>query len=304
MARRTQYRKDLTMIKQGLLTSALVAAIALSACSSSSSDATSSDAGATALEVNKMMVTNFYNQLFNESNYSVIDTNLDPSYVQHNPTVADGQEALKQFVMMLRVRFPDNHNTIARVTGQGDLVVIHHHAVSVPGTAGTAIIDLFRVGNGKIVEHWDALQPVPATTASGNDMFATLSKSGDTSTASSQSVVVSYFTAVTDKHDLTAVDRLVAPDLFQHDPSLANGSAALKSGLAASFQANPQLTFSSLKVIAEADLVTLRYHRQNSPEDLGQAVTDIYRVGQGKIVEHWSVVQDVPAMAANNNTMF
>jgi predicted SnoaL-like aldol condensation-catalyzing enzyme len=291
------------MINQRLLTSGLVAALGLSACSSTSTDTTSSDAG-TALEANKTKVTFFYTQLFNENNYSVIDTHLDPSYIQHNPTVPDGAEPLRQFVMGLRVRFPDNHNTLERVSAQGDLVMIHHHAISVPGMAGTAIIDLFRVSNGKIIEHWDALQPVPATTASGNDMFSTLSKTGDTSTTASQGVVVGYFTALTEQHDLTAVDRFVAPDLVQHDPSLANGAAAVKSALGASFQANPQLKFSSLKVVAEADLVTLRYHRQNSQEDLGQAVTDIYRVGQGKIVEHWSVVQDVPATAANSNTMF
>jgi predicted SnoaL-like aldol condensation-catalyzing enzyme len=291
------------MIKQRFSTSGFVAALALSACSSTSTPAPGSDAGA-ALEANKAMVTFFYEQLFNENNYSVIDTHLDPGYIQHNPTVPDGTEPLRQFVMGLRVRFPDNHNTVVRVTGQDDVVMIHHRAVSVPGTAGTAIVDLFKVRNDKIVEHWDVLQPVPATTASGNDMFATLSTSGDPSTAASQAVVVNYFTALTEQHDLTAVDRLVATDLKQHDPSLPNGSAAVKSAFSASLQASPQLKFSSLKVVAEADLVTLRYHRQSNLEDLGQAVTDIYRVGQGKIVEHWSAVQDVPAMAANNNTMF
>jgi predicted SnoaL-like aldol condensation-catalyzing enzyme len=291
------------MKDQRLSTSGFVAALALSACSSSTPDAPSSDTG-TQLEMNKTMVTLFYTQLFNENNYSVIDTYLDPKYIQHNPSIADGTEPLRQFVMDLRVRFPENHNTLERVMGQGDLVVIHHHAIAIPGTPGTAIIDLFKVANGKIVEHWDALQTVPATTANGNDMFSMLSKSGDPSTAANQGLVTNYFTALTEQHDLTVVDRLVAPDLVQHDPSLASGSAAVKSAIAASFQANPQMTFKSLKVVAEADLVTLRYHRQATAEDLGQAVTDIYRVGQGKIVEHWSVVQDVPAMAANSNSMF
>jgi predicted SnoaL-like aldol condensation-catalyzing enzyme len=253
---------------------------------------------------NKKLVTYFYDQLFNHNNYSVIDTLLSPQFIQHNPTVANGPEALRQFVISMRAKFPDNHNTIERVTGQGDLVVIHHHAISVPGTAGTAIIDIFRVSGGKVAEHWDVLQPVPTTTASGNDMFTGLVATGDTTTKRSEAVVRDYFTRLTQRRDLTAVDHLVAPSLVQHDPALPNGSAAVKSAFAAAFQAHPGLSFSSLKVVADGDLVTLRYHRQSDAADLGQAVTEIFRVNRGQIVEHWSVEEAVPATSANDNTMF
>jgi predicted SnoaL-like aldol condensation-catalyzing enzyme len=135
-------------------------------------------------------------------------------------------------------------------------------------------------------------------------MFATLSPSGDRSTLRSELTVLSYYLGLTQLHDPRAVDRFVSPTLIQHDPVLPNGSAAVKAAFAARLQANPELTFSSLQVIADHDLVSLRYHVQNSPTDLGQAVNDIYRVNDGKIVEHWSVVQNVPATSANTNTMF
>ena len=53
----------------------------------------------------------------------------------------------------------------------GDNVILHVHAVREPGTRGNAIIDIFRLENGKIVEHWDVVQPVPETSANSNSMF-------------------------------------------------------------------------------------------------------------------------------------
>ncbi|WP_367666980.1 hypothetical protein [Streptomyces sp. DG2A-72] len=54
---------------------------------------------------------------------------------------------------------------------QGDLVAIHQHFVEAPGARGQAIVDLFRVRNGKIVEHWDVIQAVPETSANDNTTF-------------------------------------------------------------------------------------------------------------------------------------
>ncbi len=66
----------------------------------------------------------------------------------------------------------------------------------------------------------------------------------------------------------------------------------------------PDMVFDVKRVIAEGDLVVLHYHLPMTPDDLGRAVVDIFRVEDGKIVEHWDVLQDVPAQSANNNTMF
>jgi len=291
------------------LAALLAVSVITPASTASGSTGGSAQAGVGALwrspvEVNKAMVAYYYDQLFNHGNYAVIDQYVSPDLIQHNPGVADGAEAQRKAVMGLRAQFPNSQSPIIRVIGQGDLVLLQHQSILVPGTAGSAVMDIFRVSHGKIVEHWDTVQTVPASTASGNDMFAELSSSGDQSTVLSEAVVLSYYARLTGGHDLRAVDRYVSPSLIQHDPALANGSAAVKAAFAARLQANPQLHFSSLKVIADHDLVSLRYHVQNGPDDLGQAVNDIYRVSHGKIVEHWNVVQNVPATSANDNTMF
>lgn len=61
--------------------------------------------------------------------------------------------------------------TVKRVIVQDDLVVLHVHSLPEPGVLGTAIVDIFRVENGKIVVHWDVMQPVPDKMSHGNGMF-------------------------------------------------------------------------------------------------------------------------------------
>jgi predicted SnoaL-like aldol condensation-catalyzing enzyme len=293
----------------GIVSATLIASLVVLSASTPASAASTPPAGCPAVSAahrssevvaNKAMVTYFYDQLFIQHNLSVIDACVGPVYIQHNPRFPDGTDVLR----LIGSQPAGGSNTIVRVIGERDLVLIQHHSVPATGGPGTALMDVFRVSQGKIVEHWDVIQPVPATTASGNDMFSTVTTSGEQSTQRSERIVLSYYTSLTAKHDLRAVDRFVSPSLVQHDPALPNGSAAVRAAFAARLQANPQLTFSKLQVIADHDLVSLRYHVQNSPTDLGQAVDDVYRVAKGKIVEHWNVVQNVPATSANNNTMF
>jgi len=219
----------------------------------------------------------------------------------------DGSDALRALVESLP---PDSHHTVEHVVADGDLVLFQTDLVITPGTKGLATIDVFRVQDGKIAEHWDTLQQEPEQTASGNDMFATLTSprtsatSATANTALSRAVVLDYFTDLTKHRDLRAVDRYVAPDLVQHDPALADGAAATKAAYAQRFKADPGFTATVASVVAEGDYVVVHSHYRNSAGDLGQSVYEIFRVQHGKIVEHWSDTQDVPATSANGNTMF
>jgi predicted SnoaL-like aldol condensation-catalyzing enzyme len=105
-------------------------------------------------------------------------------------------------------------------------------------------------------------------------------------------------------HDLSAVRCYVSPSLYQHDPTLADGAAATEKAYAALFSAHPGYTAKVAKAVAEGDLVAVHTHVQNAPGDLGTSVYEIFRVSHGKIVEHWSVTQNVPATSVNGNSMF
>ena len=96
---------------------------------------------------------------------------MGPRYTQHNPNAADGPEGFKRFIEFLREKFPNAHSEIKKVFADGDYVILHVHAGREPGTRGNAIVDIFKLENGKIVEHWDVIQPIPEQAANNNGMF-------------------------------------------------------------------------------------------------------------------------------------
>jgi predicted SnoaL-like aldol condensation-catalyzing enzyme len=131
-----------------------------------------SAADAKQMEINKKNVVEFYNAALNEKDFEKASKYLGATYIQHNPTAPDGPEGLKGFIAFLRDKFPNNKSEIKRVFADGNFVIVHVHAVREPGTRGNAIIDIFRLDDaGKVVEHWDAVQPIPEKAANSNGMF-------------------------------------------------------------------------------------------------------------------------------------
>jgi len=122
-------------------------------------------------EANKQAVLAFYEAALNRKDADAAARYLGPKYVQHNPSAADGIEGLKAFVQFLRDKFPQSRSEVKRVVAEGDHVVLHVHSVREPNTRGRAVIDIFRLENGKIVEHWDAIQDIPEKAANTNGMF-------------------------------------------------------------------------------------------------------------------------------------
>ncbi|WP_312993803.1 nuclear transport factor 2 family protein [Achromobacter animicus] len=120
---------------------------------------------------NKAAVLAFYEKGLNQKDADAALKYVGNRYVQHNPNAADGPEGFRQFIAFLRDRYPASHSEIKRVFTDGDYVILHVHAVREPGSRGNAIIDIFRLEGGKIVEHWDAVQPIPEKAANSNGMF-------------------------------------------------------------------------------------------------------------------------------------
>jgi predicted SnoaL-like aldol condensation-catalyzing enzyme len=123
------------------------------------------------LEANKALVTAFYDAAINRKDFAAASQYLGPQYIQHNPTAHDGAEGLKGFIEFLTARFPNQKGEIKRVIAEGDLVMLHIHSTRGDDTPGRAIVDIFRVADGKVVEHWDVIQDIPASAANTNGMF-------------------------------------------------------------------------------------------------------------------------------------
>lgn len=122
-------------------------------------------------EHNVATVREFYENAINRKDFAATRPLVGPTYIQHNPRIADGVEGLQAFIGDLRTRFPDLHAEVKQLYADGDVVIGHVHGVRVPGEPGTAIVDIFRFEDGRIVEHWDVMQPVPTESANANGLF-------------------------------------------------------------------------------------------------------------------------------------
>lgn len=85
---------------------------------------------------------------------------FSPNVVDHDPNIRGDRQSMIDMLEKNDWSKPGPQRTIKHVVAEGDLVVVHHHLVREPGTPGLAAVDIFRVRNGQIVEHWDVLQPV------------------------------------------------------------------------------------------------------------------------------------------------
>jgi predicted SnoaL-like aldol condensation-catalyzing enzyme len=123
-------------------------------------------------EQNKQTVVAYLHEALNAKQPAeAVAKHVGPRYIQHNPQAPDGPDAFIAFVQGFTQQFPELHIDIRRVVGEGDLVVTHSLLTTGPADRGTAVVDIFKLENHKIIEHWDVLQPVPDSAANDNTMF-------------------------------------------------------------------------------------------------------------------------------------
>ncbi|MDF2179366.1 nuclear transport factor 2 family protein [Aliiglaciecola sp. CAU 1673] len=92
-------------------------------------------------------------------------------YIQHSPHVEDGREAVLAIFAKRYQNHPDISTSIKRTAADGDLVWIHQHVRRGPEDLGRAVVNIFRMQEGKFAEHWNVIQAVPADSKNDNSMF-------------------------------------------------------------------------------------------------------------------------------------
>ncbi|WP_263357232.1 nuclear transport factor 2 family protein [Acidicapsa ligni] len=123
-------------------------------------------------EQNKQIAIAFYEKLINDFDPdTAFNLYGGDTYKQHTPVIADGREGVTKFIGWLRNNYPDSRMEIKRAFSDGDMVILHCHWIQKSGERGNAVVDFFRVENGKVVEHWDVIQPIPETSSNDNTMF-------------------------------------------------------------------------------------------------------------------------------------
>lgn len=128
-------------------------------------------AGASHQADNRAIITDFARFFYTDRDVAgAFERYVAPDYVQHNPGLADGRAAA---VAALGPMFADRDKTftIKRILVDGNMALIHVFVRPTPESRGAAVFDMYRLEHGKIVEHWDAIQPIPENAANSHPMF-------------------------------------------------------------------------------------------------------------------------------------
>ncbi|MFY0698894.1 MAG: ester cyclase [Balneola sp.] len=123
------------------------------------------------LEKNKQNAISFYRTAYEGNPRKAIETYVGNEYIQHNPDVADGLNGFIEYFEQMQKEYPDKSIEFVRCIAEGDLVALHTHQTW-PGNDQYVTMDFFRFDeNGKICEHWDAIQQIPEKSANPNTMY-------------------------------------------------------------------------------------------------------------------------------------
>jgi len=128
---------------------------------------------------NKAVVMRYMREFINGRKLDALDDIMAEDWIAHNPGERNGREALKELAAQWFRQFPELHADVKRVVADGNLVAVHSHYTvrkqdrgNDRATGSGATVDIFRLENGEIVEHWDVVQrPIPKKSANGNTMF-------------------------------------------------------------------------------------------------------------------------------------
>ena len=123
------------------------------------------------VEENKQNAIAFYQMAYEGNPKKAVELYLGDEYIQHNPDVADGLQGFIDYFERMQEEYPEKSIEFVRCIGEGNLVALHTHQTW-PGNDQYVTMDFFRFDeNGKICEHWDAIQQIPEHSANPNTMY-------------------------------------------------------------------------------------------------------------------------------------
>jgi predicted SnoaL-like aldol condensation-catalyzing enzyme len=252
------------------------------------------------MQDHKNIATSFINEVFNKKNMDAMDEYVGDVYVQHNPGLPDGKEPLKG---MLEHISPNVE--IVRSIAEGDLVVQHNSSTGWGNDMTFISFDIFRVVDGKIVEHWDIMQPKQDTSVSGRTQIDGETEVTDLEkTAANKAVVQGFFDTCIYGNQWDRVAEFISNEQYaQHNPHVGDGLSGLNDFMQQLGARGGSMTYDkTYRVVAEGNFVFV--HSKGELDGKQLVFGDLMRVEDGKIVEHWDVLQDIPTESKNGHDMF
>jgi predicted SnoaL-like aldol condensation-catalyzing enzyme len=123
------------------------------------------------LEANKALVKDLLHKIFVAKDIPAAAELLTDRYIQHAPNMPTGKAGFQQKLPEFHAAYPNFTAEIKNIWAEGDYVIVFSHYRFTPEDRGTASVDIFRIQDGKIDEHWDVAQEIPETAANDNGMF-------------------------------------------------------------------------------------------------------------------------------------
>lgn len=249
---------------------------------------------------NKALVGAALSEVFGNKDASAVDKYFGETYIQHNPDVASGPDGLKGLIGYIASK-DDFKVQSFRMIGEGDLVATH---VIYEGFAEVPLVafDVFRVENGKIIEHWDNLAPVVKETVNGNTQVDGATEIADfDKTETNKALVEEFVEKVLIKGENVDLTNYISPETYtQHNPQIDNGLAGLGAFLTSLGENKIKFYYTKRHLtVAEGNFVLTA--SEGVFGDKEQAFYDLFRVDGGKIVEHWDVIAEMPDADAKTN---
>lgn len=234
-------------------------------------------------------------ELFTEHDLSTLDRNFSPDYVEHSPLVANGLEGLRDLVR----EAPGMRHDVARVLVDEAKGLVAFHG-SYPGLDPTDLyvgFDIYRVADGKIVEHWDGLVTETSPNASGHTQLdGTAEADSSANTEANRELVIRLWNSFLLGQDYRGVTAFSRPDgaFTQHSADIPDGVEPMVEFLEKLKEDGTPLTYDTLhRTVAEGDFVLT--HSEGSIGGERHSFCELWRVEDGHVVELWDAIGPVPA---------
>ncbi|PYE51952.1 nuclear transport factor 2 family protein [Deinococcus yavapaiensis] len=231
---------------------------------------------------------------------AVVRRLVAPEYRQHNPMAEDGRAGL---LGLLRTLPEPMTYDVRRVLQDGELVVVHSR-LKLAG-ADFAAFDLFRVRGEQVVEHWDVLQPWQERTVSGRSQVDGPTEVTDLGRTEANRALVRDFLneVLIGGQGSRVTDFISTQSYWQHNPNVGDGLAGFGAAMEGMAKAGVTMTYTRIhRLVAEGNFVFSLSEGQFGGQHV--AFGDLFRLQDGKIVEHWDAIQEVPASSRNANGVF
>jgi predicted SnoaL-like aldol condensation-catalyzing enzyme len=284
-----------------------VAAATLAACATHGSRSADEPQQLKGAEMTPKQTVGAFLAAVSQGDADTIRELANPDYIQHNPFIPTGLEPFIELLPVLQEAGTTAENV--RMFQDGNYVFMHNiwRNAAPFGADEMVAFDIIRVDeNGKVAEHWDALQPLVSETASGRTQTdgPTEVTDLDQTEANKALAVALVEDVLMDKNSARIPDYISAESYAQHNPNIADGLSGIVEAVEALTAQNNMFQYTKIHaVLGEGNFVlTVSEGQWNGTTN---AFYDLFRIEDGMIVEHWDVIQPVPTDGlANTNGMF